>query len=114
MSTLLVVTGSHAIERSIVWCALDEEKPDCVFVGDCETGTDHYTRQWCAANGVPCCVLLADWSRGKRGGPRRNTCLVQAAVLSGVKRMFAFPRGGRGTADCIRKAVAAGLEVIGF
>lgn len=49
----------------------------------------------------------ADWQRhGRAAGPIRN----QQMVNSGADLVIAFP-GGRGTADLIRRARAAGIQV---
>lgn len=49
----------------------------------------------------------ADWRRrGRRAGPLRN----QAMVDRGADLVVAFP-GGAGTADLVRRARAAGIEV---
>lgn len=47
----------------------------------------------------------ADWSRGKRAGHERNARMVAA----GADACVAFP-GGRGTADALRRARAAGIR----
>ena len=60
-------------------------------------------------NDVPCRVYPADWkANAKAAGPIRN-----AEMLADFKpdTVIAFP-GGRGTADMVRKAKAAGVRVI--
>ena len=53
-------------------------------------------------------VHTADWDRyGRAAGPRRNQEMVDA----GADMLIAFP-GGRGTADCVRRAEKAGIRVI--
>jgi hypothetical protein len=52
-------------------------------------------------------VLFANWSRfGKMAGPERNQRIISASEC-----LVAFP-GGRGTADCVRRAEAKGIAVI--
>lgn len=77
-----------------------------VVHGDCPTGADAIADEWCKRNGVACEPFPADWNAGRGGGPRRN----QAMVDAGADLCLAFP-GGRGTADCIRRARAAGIPV---
>lgn len=49
----------------------------------------------------------ADWSQGRKAGPIRN----QAMVDAGADLVIAFAGGGRGTADMVRRAKAAGIPV---
>ena len=52
-------------------------------------------------------IWPADWrSDGKGAGPRRNQRMIDA----GADGLVAFP-GGRGTADCVRRAKRARIEV---
>lgn len=110
-SRVLVVTGGRTCLADDVWEALDERSPDLVLVGCCPTGADRAARRWCRERGVPCGVFRARWKRlGKAAGPKRNAMLVAAGVAVGAE-VLAFPRGGPGTADCMRKARRAGLRV---
>ncbi len=57
--------------------------------------------------GVNCWPVPAQWAKfGKSAGPKRN----QAMIGMGPDLVVAFP-GGRGTADMIRRAKAAGIPV---
>lgn len=49
----------------------------------------------------------ADWSLGKKAGPLRNQRMIDMKP----DKLLRFP-GGRGTADCERRARAAGIEVV--
>lgn len=71
------------------------------------TGADQLAREWAQRRGIPGLTFEADWSIGKRAGPQRNQRMVDEGKPDGV---VAFP-GGRGTADMIRRAEAAGLKV---
>lgn len=54
-------------------------------------------------------VFPADWkAHGKAAGPKRNQRMIDEGKPDLV---IAFP-GGRGTADMVRRAKAAGIEVI--
>jgi hypothetical protein len=74
------------------------------------SGADDLAAQWCSL--MPDVVhhrYNADWSRdGRAAGPIRN-----ALMLSDFKPelVVAFP-GGRGTADMVKRAVAAGVKVV--
>ncbi len=110
-----MVTGSRNTCRALrrqVFEALDLEDPDFLIVGCCPTGADKYARMWARQNGVLFRKHRADWRAfGLSAGPLRNTRMVDHAVEIGA-RVCAFPRGGRGTADCMRKAYAARLTVV--
>jgi hypothetical protein len=77
-----------------------------VVVGDCPTGVDAITRDACDAWGLCVQAYVADWSVGRRAGPERNGRMV----ADGAVHCLAFP-GGNGTADCIRQAHRAGIQV---
>lgn len=66
--------------------------------------TDYAVVNWTGYSGYP-----ANWDRdGKAAGPIRNQ---QMLVEGKPDLVIAFP-GGRGTADMVRRAKAAGVEVI--
>jgi len=73
------------------------------------TGADALADDWAVVNWVPVDEFKADWARdGKAAGPLRN----QRMLVDGRPDLVvAFP-GGRGTADMVRRARAAGVEVI--
>jgi len=73
------------------------------------TGADTLGQEWAEARGVPCDVFMANWAGlGRKAGPIRN----QEMLDQGRPNMVvAFP-GGRGTADMVRRARGAGVEVI--
>ena len=76
--------------------------------GACGSGADSIADAWCVDNGVDVQPFPADWSRGRRGGPERNRAMLTTEPRPiGV---VAFP-GGRGTADMVRAAEAAGVPV---
>ncbi|GGZ82480.1 SLOG family protein [Streptomyces rubiginosohelvolus] len=99
--------------------------------GDCYKGADFFARHWAVANGIrqekypadwtgPCAPECPDDHRPIRAngqsycptaGPRRNEAMVQL----GADLLVAFQRGNSsGTADCIRRATAAGIPVRRF
>ena len=72
-------------------------------------GADRLARDWAAARpDIQRFVCRADWaSHGAAAGPMRNARMLEW----GPDLVVAFP-GGRGTADMVRQARAAGVEVI--
>lgn len=72
------------------------------------TGADRLARQWAQENDVPIQTFEAEWEKyGKAAGPKRNEQMLEEGNADGV---IAFP-GGRGTADMVSKAKAAGVKV---
>ena len=73
------------------------------------SGADSLARTWAYMNRVACITVPADWAEhGKAAGPIRNQQMID---LHKPDVVVAFP-GGRGTADMVRRAVAARIGVI--
>ena len=71
-------------------------------------GADRLAKNWAEGCGVPVTEYRADWSKyGKAAGPRRN----QQMIDEGKPDLVIAFGGGRGTADMVRKAEAAGIKV---
>jgi hypothetical protein len=71
-------------------------------------GADSLAYQWAKKRGVAVEEYPANWEEyGKAAGPIRNTQMLEEGKPDLV---VAFP-GGTGTADMVRKARAAGVEV---
>ena len=73
------------------------------------TGADTGAERWARASEVPVSCFRADWEQyGRQAGPLRNTRMLAEGRPDAV---IAF-QGGKGTADMVRKARAAGLPVV--
>jgi predicted Rossmann-fold nucleotide-binding protein len=72
-------------------------------------GADQLAREWAFRQSSVCLINeTADWKRhGRDAGPRRNQLMIDEHKPDLV---IAFP-GGRGTADMVRRARQAGIEV---
>lgn len=112
--TVLVVSGSrdghpHVSQVLDRWVA-KHGAPELVVLGDA-FGVDAGARSWAIARSHRHQVHRADWlTHGRRAGPMRNLAMVQAGRIAG--HLVAFPVGeSRGTRDCMRQALAAGLTV---
>jgi hypothetical protein len=109
---VLIVCGGRDYEDSrTIWRTLDEVRWKRGIAkikhGGCRTGADAIAHGWAEKYGIPVEVFDADWeAHGKAAGPMRN----QKMADSGADGCIAFP-GGRGTADMIRRAEAAGIPV---
>lgn len=70
-------------------------------------GADRMAGQWARVAGVPEVRVPAQWdTHGAAAGPIRNAWMLNLQP----DLVVAFP-GGRGTADMVRQAKAAGVEV---
>lgn len=80
-----------------------------VIVSGCARGADTLGIEWAEANGIEVARFPADWhTHGRAAGPIRNQQMLDEGKLDLV---VAFP-GGRGTADMVRRAKAAGIDLI--
>jgi len=80
-----------------------------IIHGGCPTGADAHAAQWAFDFDVREEVYPANWEMyGKAAGLFRNQQMVDA----GADVCLAFPLGeSRGTRDCVRRAVEAGIPV---
>lgn len=79
------------------------------LITGCASGADLMSRFWAGFAGLPIDVYVADWKKhGRSAGPKRNQRMLDDGKPDLV---VAFP-GGRGTLDMVRRAKAAGVEVI--
>jgi hypothetical protein len=73
------------------------------------TGADKLARFYGEYAGIPVVTFNADWNaHGRAAGPLRNQRMIEEGKPDLV---VAFP-GGRGTADMVRRAREAGIEVV--
>lgn len=80
-----------------------------VMIHGGSNGADAFAHAWAQATCMKIEVYPADWdTHGKAAGPIRNSKMLSEGKPDLV---IAFP-GGRGTADMVRKAKAAGVKVI--
>lgn len=86
----------------------DRGAPALVIHGNAP-GADTLGGEWAYARGIKQNLFSADWIRhGRAAGPIRNQRMIDDGKPDLV---IAFP-GGRGTADMVRRARAAGVEVV--
>ena len=79
----------------------------CLIHGGAK-GADEMAGYWAERNEIPVKVYPAEWAKhGKKAGPVRNQLMIDDGKPEYV---IAFP-GGRGTADMVRRAKAAGIPV---
>lgn len=110
LSPVVLVTGGRAYDNPVaVDRALTALAPKLLIQGGAR-GADRLCAEWARDNGVDCAEIPALWDTGGRSaGFARNGSMVQLATALGGSLVM-FP-GGNGTADCVKKARAAGLRV---
>lgn len=112
MTRVLVCGGRAYGDRARVYEVLDVyhgAKGISLLIDGAARGADQLAHEWAQSLGVPTERFPADWeNHGSFAGPARNKQMMDEGKPDLV---IAFP-GGRGTADMVRKARKAGVEVV--
>jgi hypothetical protein len=104
---VLVCGGRDYSDRETLFSTLDRLGVTAIITGGAR-GADSLAERWTYERGVPVERYEADWRRhGSAAGPIRNQEMLDQGHPDLV---LAFP-GGRGTADMVRRARAAGVRV---
>jgi hypothetical protein len=108
---VLITGGRDFSDRELLFEALDRLHAAHSFTvlihGDAN-GVDRLAGEWGTARGIAVEAHPADWKKhGRAAGPIRNQKMLEEKP----ELVVALP-GGRGTADMVRKAKQAGLEVV--
>lgn len=104
----VLVCGGRNYQDWQTVCAVLSRLPVSVLIEGGATGADLLAYQWASQNKVPVEKFEAEWEKhGRAAGPIRNAKMLREGKPDLV---VAFP-GGRGTADMIRRARAAGVPV---
>lgn len=119
----VLICGGRDLDSSLVWnwleahatelCADALNRASHVLITHViqggATGADTGAERWARASEIPVSCFRADWEQyGRQAGPLRNARMLAEGRPDAV---IAFP-GGKGTADMVRKARAAGLPVV--
>lgn len=111
---ILVTGGRDYADQAMLFGALDmeaEERQIYTIIQGGADGADRLARLWCHSRQCRYENYPADWRKhGKAAGPLRNQQMIDEGRPT---KVFAFP-GGRGTADMVRRAKAAGVPVYSF
>ena len=112
MTRVLVCGGRNYSDRERLFAVLDkfhaEVGIDTIIEGGAK-GADQLAAIWSDRPGVELERFEADWeNQGSFAGPMRNTRMLNEGMPDLV---IAFP-GGRGTADMVKKARRAGVQVV--
>ena len=108
---VLITGGRDFSDRALLFDALDRLHSIHGFTvlihGDA-SGADRLSGEWAASKGIQVEARPAEWKKhGRAAGPIRNSQMLDEKP--GL--VIAFP-GGNGTADMVKKAKQAGLEVV--
>lgn len=110
---VLVCAGREFSDKMLLKRTLDQihaETPIMKIVHGGYNGGDKLAGYWAnATGGIKVDVYLAEWkTQGRSAGPKRNATML---ARSKPDLVVAFP-GGKGTADCVKKARALNISVI--
>lgn len=112
MTRVLVCGGRAYNDHARVHAVLDKlhaEAGISLIIQGGARGADHFAWDWATDNSVSQQQFDADWeNQGSFAGPARNKRMLEEGRPDLV---IAFP-GGKGTADMVRKARRAGVEVV--
>jgi hypothetical protein len=108
---VLVTGGRDFCNRELLFETLDRLHAAHSFTilihGDAN-GADRLAGEWATSRGITVEAQPPDWKKhGRAAGPIRN----QKMLAENPALVVAFP-GGKGTADMVKKAKKAGLEVV--
>jgi YspA, cpYpsA-related SLOG family len=110
MIKALVCGGRDFHGRGWIIRVLDTINPDVVIQGGA-FGADLIAKEWALSRFKACWTFQADWDNyGKAAGPIRNKQMLEWGQPNVV---LAFP-GGRGTANMVKLAKAAGIDVLEY
>lgn len=88
--------------------AMHTQQPFTCLIHGAAKGADEMAGAWAASRNIQVAEFPADWETHRRAaGPIRNKQMLDEGK---PQLVVAFP-GGRGTANMVKQAVAAGLEV---
>lgn len=110
---VLVCGSRNYDDLGAVWSQLDAfhalQGPISVVIHGGAKGADLLADKWAIVNNVPRMQFVPNWEDyGRAAGPIRNGEMLAKAKPNLV---IAFP-GGRGTADMVRQAKDANVEVV--
>ena len=100
-------TDSKLVQRTLNY--LHKGFGFSTLVHGAASGADTLCGEWAESKGIPVLDKPADWKKHGRGaGPIRNSEMLEECP--DIRLLIVFP-GGKGTADMVRKAEAAGIVI---
>lgn len=109
---IIICGGRDFTNGAFVWSRLDrlhESRPITALMQGGARGVDALAGEWAKSKAsVQRYVCRADWEvHGNAAGPKRNSRMLEWKP----DLVVAFP-GGRGTANMVKQAKSAGIEVM--
>lgn len=112
MTRVLVCGGRDFNDPSFIFRHLvgrHAKSPITTIIEGGAPGVDRFARMWAQGQNIPVVSYPADWkTEGKAAGPKRNARMIE----EGKPDLVVAFRGGKGTANMVAQARAAGIEVI--
>jgi predicted Rossmann-fold nucleotide-binding protein len=112
MTRVLVCGGRDYADYNKLYDAIfawDATHSIALVINGGASGADEIARKWAESTGKRCVSYPAKWEEhGRAAGPIRNQLMLDKEKPDVV---IAAP-GGRGTADMVKRARAAGVKVI--
>lgn len=87
-----------------------DSQVECVIEGECR-GADLMGRRAAELLKIPVLAFPADWRKGRAAGPIRNQQMIDEGKPDLVLAFHHDIQNSRGTADMVRRARNAGIEV---
>ena len=111
---VLVTGGRDYADIDAVDAVVNELPPETLIVNGGADGADSLVNEAAIKYGYPCATLPFYHWHGRAGGHIRNGDMVEIVRAlrdaGWLVKVVAFP-GGRGTANCVQQARAAGLPI---
>jgi hypothetical protein len=112
MTRVLVCGGRHYNDAERIFDVLNSYDHDydfSILIHGAAPGADSQAARWAEIGNLRTYAFPANWKKhGKAAGPMRN----QRMIEEGKPDLVIAFAGGRGTADMVNRAKAAGIEVI--
>lgn len=109
---VLVCGGRDYSDENRLFAVLDDidkQHNITLLISGCASGADTLAMRWSLKWDLQVAMFPADWKKhGRAAGPIRNARMID----EGKPDLVVAFEGGKGTADMIRRARAAGLRVI--
>lgn len=109
---VLVCGGRDFEDRRLLICTLDalhRERGIGVVINGGAPGADTLAKNWALMRGIDVQTYAANWAEhGRAAGPKRN----QRMIDEGKPDLVVAFAGGKGTADMVRRARGAKIEVM--
>lgn len=112
----LLISGYRGFQNYDIFCehmksvVMEIGRPKMVLQGECKTGTDQMAKRWSRENNIECMSFPAEWSKGKRAGPERNSKMLE--LCDAVVAFMSVK--SKGTRDVVIKTRQADILLYEF